>query len=445
MLKKDCIAVTLILCLLLTNVSCQKKETGAVSESHAATAALTPLDQLLAPIALYPDALLAQVLACATSPQQVTEVNNWLQQNSDLRGTQLQDAANQQGFDASFVALTLFPDVLNMMAGNIDWTTELGTAFLSDQEGVMDSVQTLRAAAQTAGNLQTTSQQEVSTEVKDGEKTITIQPANPQVVYVPVYDTQTVYTTPPPAAPTTSSASSDSGKTAAAAVIGFAVGVAIGASMNNNYYAPYGWGAWGMGWHTHTVVVVGRPWGVPPYARYPYVRPVPVAYGGYHPRANVYAPKNININNVNVNRNMRVGTTPRPQPYSSARPTSARIKSPRPTTPAVRPTAASTKLAGTAPVTRRPATPASSRTSVRSEATPQRPTPSSAVRTSDYGSRGYSQTSSQLASNTRPSERAQTSSSAFSGYQNGRSEHTASQRGQRSVSSSQRRTRAARR
>jgi len=205
-------------------------------------------------------------------------VNNWLQQNTQLHGTELQDAANQQGFDASFVALALFPDVLKMMAANIDWTTELGTAFLSDQKSVMDSVQNLRAQAQAVGNLKTTPQQEVNTESKDGQKVIVIQPANPQVVYVPVYNTQTVYTSPPPATPsatTSSSSSGDSGKTAAAALIGFGLGIAIGASMNNNYYAPYGYGAWGMGWHTNTVIVTGGAWRVPPYARYPYTRPVP--------------------------------------------------------------------------------------------------------------------------------------------------------------------------
>jgi len=259
--KKDYTAFILILCLTLTTVSCQRKQNAAVSVAQSATAELKPLEKLLAPIALYPDALLAQILACATSPQQVTEINTWLQENDMLRGSQLQDAANQQGFDTSFVALSLFPDVIKMMAGNIGWTTELGTAFLSDQKGVMDSVQDLRAAAQAAGNLQTTPQQLVNTETKDGQKTIEIQPANPQVVYVPVYNTETAYTTPPPAAQVAPAASDDSGKTAAAAVIGFGLGIAIGASLNNNYYPPYGWNSWGMGWHSHSVVVVGRPWG----------------------------------------------------------------------------------------------------------------------------------------------------------------------------------------
>ena len=368
-----------------------------------------------------------------------------MQQNKQLQGTALQDAANQQGYDASFVALVLFPDVLNMLAGNIDWTTELGTAFLSDQKGVMDSVQKLRAQAQTVGNLKTTPQQEVSTESKDGQKTIVIQPANPQVVYVPVYNTQTVYTTPPPATPTTSaSSSSDSGKTAAAALIGFGLGVAIGSSMNNHYYAPYGWGAWGMGWHTHTVVVVGKPWGVPPYARYPYVRPVAVPYGGYRPATNVYAPKNINVNNVNVNRNVYAGATPRPQPYSSAsRPTTTSAA--RPSTTQVQRPATASNTRPPATQSQRPATTPGSRPTSQPATNNQRPAPSSAARTTDYGSRGYGQSVSQSPSNNRPADRAQTSSSAFSGYQSGNTERTASQRGQRSVTSSKARTSPSRR
>jgi hypothetical protein len=175
-MKRNCIL--LALCMLIVAGGCgSKTESGAPSgqaqaqslaQSSQSTAPnplpassqaapLNSLEQLLAPVALYPDALLAQVLTGATSPQQVTEVNTWLQQNKQLQGTALQDAAHQKGFDASFVALVLFPDVLDMLASNIDWTTELGTAFLSDSKGVMDSVQKLRAQAQAAGNLKTTS------------------------------------------------------------------------------------------------------------------------------------------------------------------------------------------------------------------------------------------------------------------------------------------------
>src|SRR5271170_1342536 len=261
MMKQAWVGVIFACCAALGAASAQ----NAAQPPAATNPPLPPLEQLLAPVALYPDPLLAQVLTSATSPGQVTEVNNWLQQNQDLHGTALQEAAQQKGFDASFIALALFPDVMNQLASQIDWTTELGTAFLSDPTGVMNAVQKLRAQAQAAGNLTTTPQQQVSTENQGGQQVIVIQPANPQVVYVPVYNPAVVYYPPPPTA---------------AVVIGFGLGIAIGAAMvNNAYYAPWGWGAWGMGWHSHSVVVVGRPWVVPPYARYPYVRPVPVPYG----------------------------------------------------------------------------------------------------------------------------------------------------------------------
>ena len=379
---------------------------NAVSQAATQTAtpkATTPdqqaLDKLLAPVALYPDALLAQVLACASSPQQVTEVNQWLQQNKKLQGTALQEAASQKGFDASFVAMVLFPDVLTMMGQNMEWTSELGKAFLSDQKGVLESAQRLREQAKSVGNLKTTSQQTVTTETKDGTQVIVIQPANPQVVYVPVY-TQTVYTTPPATTTqtTAASSSSDSGGKGAAALIGFALGVVVGAAASDNYYGPYGYGAWGMGWHTHTVVVTGGAWRVPPHARYPYTRPVP--YGSYHPRGNVYAPTNINVNrnvnmnNVNVNQPGR-GATTRPATRTA--------------TPATQP------------------------------ATRQQPsTRPQAATASNYGSRGYGQGGAGSPSTTaaRPSTqgRSGTSSGAFSGYQSGQSEKAASKRGHRSAS-----------
>jgi hypothetical protein len=272
------------------------------------------MDKLLAPVALYPDALLAQVLACAGSPQQVTEVNKWLQENSQLQGTDLQQAAETAGFDASFVAMVLFPDVLKLLEQNLPWATELGKAFTSDQKAVLDSVQRLRAQAKAAGNLKTTSQQEVKTETQNGQTVIVVQPANPQVIYVPVYNPQVVYTAPPPAP-------SNSGSVAAAAVIGFAVGIALGAAMND-HYGYYGWGAWGMHWHSSIVVVHGGVWRAP-VGRYGYARPV----AGYHPNHNINAPRynnvNVNVNNNNINnvnrQNVNTGArTPRPTTTSSA-------------------------------------------------------------------------------------------------------------------------------
>lgn len=249
-------------------------------------------------------------------------MNTWLQQNKDqLHGTELQDAAQARGYDASFIALALFPDVMNQLASQIEWTTELGTAFLSDPKGVMNAVQKLRAQAQAAGNLQSTPQQSVVTENQGGQQVIVIQPANPQVVYVPVYNPQVVYYPPPPGA---------------AILIGFGLGIALGAALSNNYYyGPYGWGAWGMGWHTHTVVVRGGAWVVPPYHRYPYVRPIPVPYGGYYrPRPYAYSSTTVNINRVTVNNpGYAGGTTPRPKPYTPV----ARPAPPASTLPATRP------------------------------------------------------------------------------------------------------------
>jgi hypothetical protein len=274
---------------------------------------LSPLDQLLAPIALYPDPLLAQVLTSATSPGQVTEMSKWLQRNHKLQGTDLQEAAQRKGFDASFIALALFPDVIEQMASQIDWTTQVGTAFLSDPTGVTSSVQRLRAQAQAAGNLKPTPEQSVTTETQGGQQIIVIQPANPQVVYVPVYNPQVVYYPPPPST--------------TAVLLAFGAGIAIGVAMTNNpSYPPYGWGVWGMGWHTNTVVVRGGVWVVPPHARYPYVRPIPVPYGSaYYPKPYVYAPRTVNVTKVTVNNpGYPAGAKPIPKPYAPvARPPTA--------------------------------------------------------------------------------------------------------------------------
>lgn len=250
------------------------------------------MDQLLGPVALYPDPLLAQVLTCSTSPQQVTEFHTWLDKQT-LKGSELQKAAMDAGYEASFASLALFPQVVSTLAVNIDWTKELGTAYLSDAAGVMQSVQRLRDKAQKAGTLTTNDQQTVTVENQGGSQTVIIQPTNPQVVYVPQYDPQTVYSPPPQ--------QSSAGSAAVAGLLAFGVGIAIGAAIDNDpyYYGPYGWGSWGFGWHTGGAVVYRRSvWVVPPRPRYPYVRPVPV----YHPSRTVVAPRRTNVT-VNVNNN----------------------------------------------------------------------------------------------------------------------------------------------
>ena len=210
-----------------------------------ASAALDPayLDQLLAPVALYPDQLLAQILLCSENSSKVGELGAWLKKNASLKGSELQQAAEQAGFEPSFVALAPFPQVVQLMAGNLKWTSQLGGAFAVDRSAVFDSVQRLRKQSQAAGNLKSTPQQTVeSRTTQGGEQVIVIEPANPQVVYVPQYDPQVVYVQS--AAPTTvvvHEEHHDDDAAVAGAVVGFAAGVVIGAAINDNhYYGPYG-------------------------------------------------------------------------------------------------------------------------------------------------------------------------------------------------------------
>jgi len=213
-----------------------KTPAGKPAAKPAAVSA-EEIDRLLAPIALYPDQLLAQILMCAGDPAKVGELNAWMKKNTTLKGTGLQDAAVKAGFEPSFVALVLFPDIVNMMAVQLDWTTKLGQAFAADRAPVFAGIQRLRAQAQKAGNLKDTPQQEVETkQTAAGEQVIVIEPSNPQVVYVPQYNPTTVYV----------EQSNSGANAAAAAVIGFTAGIAIGAAMDNDYYyGPYGWGGGG--------------------------------------------------------------------------------------------------------------------------------------------------------------------------------------------------------
>ena len=195
------------------------------------------LDRLLAPVALYPDSLLAQILLCAQKPSKVGALAEWMAGQQALKGSALQDAAVKSGFEPSFVALVVFPDVVNAMASQIDRTTKVGQAFTADRSAVFASVQRLRAKAKNVGTLKTTPQQEVSTQATSTGEVIVIEPANPQVVYVPQYNPEVVYTQP---ASTTvviqEEDDDDYAEAVAAGMIGFTAGVAIGAAVNNNYY-----------------------------------------------------------------------------------------------------------------------------------------------------------------------------------------------------------------
>jgi hypothetical protein len=152
------------------------------------------LDSLVAPIALYPDPLLAQTLAASTYPLEVIQLDQWMANNRYLKDKALADAVAKQPWDPSVQAMTAFPDVVHRMAGNIQWTTDVGNAFLAQQSDVMDAVQRMRAKAQGTGNLQTNVQQNVETQTAEGGKqVIVVEQANPDVVYVPSYDPQVVY------------------------------------------------------------------------------------------------------------------------------------------------------------------------------------------------------------------------------------------------------------
>ena len=235
----------LIAATVVLFVACGPPQDQIAASAQAAQAAPLPtgtLDQLLAPIALYPDSLLAQMLMSATDPAKITELDKWLKANQKLKGTPLQDAAVKAGFDASFVALVLFPQVVAKMADQIAWTRVLGQAFTSDRSAVFASIQKLRLQAKNVGTLKSSPQQEVETKTtSSGQEVIVIEPTNPQIVYVPQYNTEVVYTQ----APTTVvvvEEDDDADEAVAAGLIGFTAGIAIGAAMDNNYYyGPYGW------------------------------------------------------------------------------------------------------------------------------------------------------------------------------------------------------------
>ena len=160
------------------------------------------LDSLVAPIALYPDPLLAQTLAASTYPLEVIQLEQWYANNKYLKDQALADAVARQPWDTSIQALVAFPNVFQRMADNIQWTTDLGNAFLAQQSDVMDAVQRMRAKAQGTGNLTTNAQQKVETQTGEGgQQAIVIEQVNPDVLYVPSYDPQIVYGAPPPAYP----------------------------------------------------------------------------------------------------------------------------------------------------------------------------------------------------------------------------------------------------
>ena len=239
------LSMSLCALLLVQGVAAQTSSQPS-STAAPAIAPLTTdqLDSLVAPIALYPDALVAQVLAASCFADEVAFADDWLNQNQNLQGAALTQAVDQQSWDPSVKALTQFPSVLHNLAKNLSWTSNLGQAFTNQQSDVMAAVQVMRAKAQAAGTLQSSSQIKV---VQQGAQTIVIEPANSNVVYVPQYNPAVVYGTPlvvPAYTP----------PVAIAAGVSFGAGVAIGAAIGGGGFVGggfgggWGFGAWGMNW-----------------------------------------------------------------------------------------------------------------------------------------------------------------------------------------------------
>jgi len=202
------------------------------------------LDSLVAPIALYPDPMLAQVLAASTYPLEIIQLQQWLGKHKDLKDKALADAVAKQTWDPSIQALAGLPDVVKRLADDIQWTTDLGNAFLAQQSEVMEAVQRMRKKAKDNGNLKSSEQQKVETKVVEKKEVIVIQQSNPEVVYVPSYNPVVVYG--PPVYPYPPVYYPPPGYYAAGMAISFGVGVAMGAMWSG------GWG-WGCGWGNNDV------------------------------------------------------------------------------------------------------------------------------------------------------------------------------------------------
>jgi hypothetical protein len=241
------LSLFLSLCLVLATApggfAAQADQSATQPPVQAAKQTPEQLQQLVAPIALYPDALVAQILAAATYPDQVVEADRWLQQHPELKGEQLGKEVDKQPWDPSVKALTEFPSVLANMDKNLSWTSSLGDAYVNQEQAVMKAVQVLRDRAEKAGNLKSTSQEKVSKKGHD----IVIEPADPEVVYVPEYDPWLIYGDPIGIWP-------DwywypglffDGP-------GFAFGLGFGIGFFGGF--GWGWGHWGYDWHHHDVL-----------------------------------------------------------------------------------------------------------------------------------------------------------------------------------------------
>ena len=214
--------------------------------------ALSPdqLDDLVAPVALYPDPLISQILVAATYPLELVQASQWLQRNPGLTGADLTQGAQQQNWDPSIQAMVVFPDLVKRLNQDITWTTNLGNAFLAQQADVMDAVQRMRLKAQQSGKLQSTSQQRVTTTNDGGQPIVDIEPANPQMIYLPNYDPAYFWGPSlyypyanwfyPPFI--------------GGNYFGFGFGIGMGPYFGMGWGGWGGWG-WGFGWGNHSLFV----------------------------------------------------------------------------------------------------------------------------------------------------------------------------------------------
>jgi len=223
--------------------------TGPTGPAQSPQLTAAELDQLVAPIALYPDALVAQVLSASTYPTEIVEADRWIQEHAAMNGAALARSIDEQSWDPSVKALAQFPSVLAMMDKNLSWTSALGEAYLHEPRDVMDAVQVMRSRAQQAGNLQSTPQQDVTIDAG----TITIEPAAPEVVYVPEYDPWVIYGAPLALYP---------GWVGVPGVFYGGPGVYFGVGIGIGLFGGFGWGwhHWHPDWHHHDVMFDHQPY-----------------------------------------------------------------------------------------------------------------------------------------------------------------------------------------
>ncbi|HLN58704.1 MAG TPA: DUF3300 domain-containing protein, partial [Thermoanaerobaculia bacterium] len=210
----------------------------AATQEQAAKLPPDQLDSLVAPIALYPDALLAQTLVASTYPLELVQLQQWLAKHKDLKDKALADAVAKEPWDPSIQSMAAVPEVVKRLADDIEWTTQLGDAFLDQQSDVMDAVQRMRKKAQDKGSLASNEQQKVETKVVEQKQVIVVEQSNPEVIYVPSYNPTVVY--PPPVYPYPPVYYPP--YTPGAALVTFGVGMAMGAAIWGGSCCGCGWG-----------------------------------------------------------------------------------------------------------------------------------------------------------------------------------------------------------